>query len=127
MYHPLRPAESWTGGERRCAMVETGFFEQRRGSPTGLAMVVLLHAAVFAALILVKGPDIVRQAFTHTVITTIPVPPDPAVDPPPPVHRPVQQQQQSVIDRIDPMGDTHPTGPAGHQGGQQLTTTAPAR
>jgi protein TonB len=88
-------------------MPEAGFFQQRSGSPTGLAMVVLLHAAVFAALILVKGPDIARAVFTQTHVRLIPVPPEPVPVPPPPTPRQQVEHQQSFIDRVDPVVDTH--------------------
>jgi protein TonB len=91
-------------------MAEAGFLQQRRSSPTGFAMVVLLHAAVFAALILVKGSEIVRRTFTETHIINIPVPPDP--DPvPPPDTRPQVQHPPTTITQVPPIVPSHEEGP----------------
>ena len=65
-------------------MQEAGFFPQKRSSPTGLAVVVLAHAAVLGALVLVKGPTIIRDLITDTEVILIPVDPDPPPVPPPP-------------------------------------------
>jgi periplasmic protein TonB len=64
-------------------MQEAGFFAQKRSSPTGLALVVLAHAAVLGALVLVKGPEVFGD-FTQTRVRLIPLPQDPPPEPPPP-------------------------------------------
>ena len=43
-------------------MPETGFFAQKQRSPTSLALVILLHAALIAAVILIKGPAFQRPS-----------------------------------------------------------------
>ncbi len=63
-------------------MPATGYYQQKTGSPSGFALVVLLHAAVFAALILIKGPEISRLVHGATVVTFIPL--DRIPDPVPP-------------------------------------------
>jgi len=77
-------------------MPEAGFLQQKRGSPTGLALVVLLHAAVLSALVLIKGPEFVRQVYGRTVVDTIPVPPEPAPEPPPDRRSETPQQPTTV-------------------------------
>ena len=64
-------------------MQEAGFFAQKRGSPAGLALVVLAHAAVLGALVLVKGPTVIRDLIA-TEVTLIPIDQDPPPEPPPP-------------------------------------------
>lgn len=64
-------------------MQEAGFFAQKRGSPTGLALVVLAHAAVLGALVLIKGPTVIRDLI-DTEVTLIPIDADPPPVPPPP-------------------------------------------
>lgn len=76
-------------------MPEAGFFEQKRGSPTGFAAVVAIHAAVLGALILMKGPQFIRPYNPPLVITPIPIPNDPPPVPP----RTDQPQRPTVIDR----------------------------
>ncbi|MFN3389110.1 MAG: energy transducer TonB [Allosphingosinicella sp.] len=66
-------------------MPEGAFHQPRKGSPTALTIVVLMHGAAIGALALSKidVESIVRQG--PTVVTSIPVPPPP---PPPPVEDP---------------------------------------
>ncbi|MEA3046778.1 MAG: periplasmic protein TonB [Sphingomonadales bacterium] len=80
-------------------MTEAGFFAQKNSSPGGLALVILLHGAVFAALILIKAPQFLREMHPRTVIDFIEVPPEPPIDTPPPT--PVDQPVQPVRERID--------------------------
>jgi len=80
-------------------MPGAGYFEQKRGSPAGLAIVVAMHAGVLGALILIKGPQIVRAANPPLVITPIPIQPDP-----PPVRQPrVEPQHQSQVTAVRPL------------------------
>ena len=91
-------------------MPETGFFAQKQRSPTSLALVILLHASLIAAVVLIKGPAFTRLMET-TNVRLIPIDPDPPpVQPPPP--RPNQPHPQPVetIDHVRPM-DTIPLGP----------------
>ena len=95
-------------------MRESGFHAQKSGSPTGFMMVVLLHAAVFAALILIKGPAFVRTVYPDTQIFDVPLPREPDPIPPPPETRhPQPQQHQEVIDHPETAVNTNgTTGPA---------------
>ncbi|MFS0737973.1 TonB family protein [Sphingomonas sp. 1P06PA] len=65
-------------------MTQGGFLDTRRSSPSGLAMVVLLHAAALTALILAKGPQVLAPPpiFTVSSIPDIKDPP-PETAPPP--------------------------------------------
>ena len=74
-------------------MSEAGFFEQRRASPAGFAMVVAMHAAVIGAVLLIKGPTVLPRVFVPTTIFNVPPERDP--DPIPPER--VEPQAQSVI------------------------------
>lgn len=67
-------------------MTGAGFHEPQKFRPTGLAVVVALHAAALGALVLIKGPvgDIAPPV--RTIVDFIPLPTDPPVDPPPPVE-----------------------------------------
>src|SRR3954451_3344918 len=94
---------------RRVVMPEAGFFAQKRNSPTSLGLVILLHGALIAAVVLIKSP-----AFQHltrpTVITLIPDDPVPPPDqPPPPRQQP--QPRQERLDQPPPLIPPPPTGP----------------
>jgi len=87
-------------------MPGAGYFEQKRGSPTGFAVVVALHAGVLGALILIKGPQFIRPDTGPIVVTSIPIPQDPPPIPPPqtdvrqPQHpETVTQTERTIVDR----------------------------
>jgi len=76
-------------------MTEAGFFAQKTRSPTSLVMVIALHVAVFAAVVLIKGPQFIRI--------------EPNPDPPPVVQPPQPNQPvESVIDRSIVIADRPP-------------------
>jgi protein TonB len=85
---------------RRIVMTEAGFFAQKRNSPSSLALVIALHGGLIAAVMLIKSPQFIRELRVPTVITNIPINPDPPVNPPPPQAQP-QQPRNSQIDRVD--------------------------
>jgi protein TonB len=90
-------------------MPATGYYQQKTGSPSGFALVVLLHAAVFAALILIKGPQINRIFHPPTIVTLIPTDPIPdPIRPPPQTSR--TEPHQSTITQTETVIDTHVTG-----------------
>lgn len=100
-------------------MTEAGFFAQKNSSPGGLALVILLHGAVFAALILIKAPQFIRDFHPPTTITFIEPTDDPAPVPPPPASdRPVQPRTQ--IDQVQQEVETHNAGPQVSQGEQVI-------
>ena len=53
-------------------MPETGFFAQKQRSPTSLGLVILLHAALIAAVVLIKGPAFQHLVDPITRVTLIP-------------------------------------------------------
>jgi protein TonB len=85
-------------------MTQSGFFAQRRQSPGGLALVILLHAGVLSALIMIKSPAFERLTHPPTTVTLIDADHDPPPDPPPPPDRP---QPQSRIDHVRTIIDTN--------------------
>lgn len=81
-------------------MTQSGFFEPNRLNPSGLAIVIAMHAAALGALAVMKGPEIVRPFFPNTQVDLIPIPQDPPKNPPPPRdERPQPAQRPSQIDR----------------------------
>ncbi|HMG47116.1 MAG TPA: TonB family protein [Allosphingosinicella sp.] len=91
-------------------MTEAGFFAPRQNSPGSLTVVILLHAALLAAVIMIKSP--VFERITHPPITVrlINAQTDPPPDPPPtPQQRRVEQR--AVIDRPPPIIDLGPARP----------------
>ncbi len=96
-----------------------GFFEQRRASPTGFATVVLLHAAVLGAVVMIKGPPIVPYDFGRTRIEFI-EPPLPDQPPPPPPQTterpPIPTRATTIVDlsNITPTLPNWPIEPPGN-------------
>jgi protein TonB len=87
-------------------MVEAGYFESNRISPTGIVFVVALHAALITAGVLAKS-EVVRKRFT--AIVTYPVPD--LTDPPPIPEKPkdtpvLPAQQESHIETMPPIVPT---------------------
>ncbi len=76
-------------------MPEAGFFEQKRGSPTGLVLVAAAHVAALGALALAKGPEFIQPFNPPLVITPIDIPDDP-----PPADRPEPRQQAQQPSRM---------------------------
>ncbi len=105
-------------------MPETGFFAQKTRSPASLGLVILLHAALIAAVVLIKGP-----AFQHivdrTIVDFIPIQPDPPPVPPPPRHEQPQPQTEH-FDQPRPLNPPPPLGPPADPGPPptHLTETA---
>jgi len=91
-------------------MQEAGFLEQTRRSPTALTLVILAHAAAFAALALAKAPDII-DAITKTKVTWIEVEPPPPIDPPLPQPDRQQRVPPERITSVPPVIDRITLGP----------------
>jgi periplasmic protein TonB len=89
-------------------MREAGFLEQKKASPLGFTLVVLGHAMVLGAVVLIKGPDIIKQSFDPTKIFDVP---SPQPDPPPPEKQEVRElpQAPTQIDQIPPVIQRIPT------------------
>lgn len=98
-------------------MSQTGFYAPRKNSPGSLALVVLLHAGLIGAVVLIKSPEFIRTINRPLVVDSFPIPPDPPQDqPPPPPHRdPIRQ----TIDHVRPVqptptDDTQPLDTSDH-------------
>jgi protein TonB len=91
-------------------MLQAGYLQQKKRSPTGLALVVLAHAGVLGALMLVKGPDIMK-AITKTEVTLIEAERPPPPEPPPPQPEQRQQLPQDRITSVPPLIDRVIQGP----------------
>ena len=90
-------------------MTQAGFFAQKRNSSGSFALVILLHAALIAAVVLIKSPQFIRAIHDPTVVTFYPVDPDPPeVRPPPQRHA---QPSPESIDHSIPPQPTPFTGP----------------
>ena len=83
-------------------MQATGFYEQKSIRPGGMALVIALHAAAFAGLVLIKT-DIIRTSNPITDVFDVRIPPTPKEEPPP---RPEPPRQQSVLDVPRPIVPT---------------------
>jgi protein TonB len=87
-------------------MSEAGFFEQRRASPSGFAMVVAMHAAAIGAVLLIKNPQVIPVTYMPTNVSWI------AEDRPPPEvvpelpDTPVPPRQQTALDRTEQVVST---------------------
>ena len=93
-------------------MSQGGFYDQKTIRPSGLALVIGLHAAALAALVLVKGPEYVRPDFGRTAAVFIPIPPPPPEDPlPQPKQIRQQVQAPSTPTLPPPVIDLQPMGP----------------
>lgn len=95
-------------------MTEGGFFERRTISPTGIVIVVALHAAAITALALSKMEMPDMKIFEPIEIEDIKVPPVPEPIPPEPAkdlrEKPVPRNTQ--IDVVPPRVPMVPSGPA---------------
>lgn len=80
-------------------MAATGFFEQKQVSPLGFGAVLALHGALIGAVLLVKGPQWMRQEVVDTKTYNVKQIPPPDPDPVPPDPQPRAQPQQ--LSRIE--------------------------
>lgn len=85
-------------------MKEGAFHQPRKGSPTALTIVVLMHGAAIAALAASKidVAAIVRPKPTVIIPVPVPPPPPPVEDPPPTVELPRAPSTPVVPPRIVP-------------------------
>ncbi len=84
-------------------MTQGGFFERKTASPTGLTIVIAMHAAALGALALIKGPEIIGRPPVIDLID-IPLPPEPPRDPPPKAEP--ETPLPPVMDRVRPLVET---------------------
>jgi protein TonB len=78
-----------------------------RPNKTALAVVLLLHGAAISALVLAKGPDVVREMFKTTDTFNVPIDKTPPPKPQPKPQVDVPQIRQ-VIDTPKPLIDLPP-------------------
>lgn len=82
-------------------MAEGGFYERRKVSPTGLTLVIILHAAALTALAMSKMDMPEIKIFTPLPIENIKEPPEPE-----PIPEPKEQpkaQPKTQIDYVEPV------------------------
>lgn len=94
-------------------MAEQGFLDQKPRSPTGLVIVIVMHAAVITALALSKMEVPIFDRAGPLEVRNIPIPPEP--DPIPPEPRPqpkAEPMAKSVVTRPKPIVDTPARPPA---------------
>jgi protein TonB len=88
-------------------MMEGAFYQPKKGNPTALAVVVLMHGAALTALALAKGETITRMWDPPIVVDTIkekdPPPPEPAK----PIEKSVTPPE-TVITHVPPIVDMPP-------------------
>ena len=82
-------------------MMEGAFYQQRRTSPTALAVVVLMHGAALTALALAKGEVFSRDKPPPTIVDFIKDPPPPPVEPPEPTQ--AVAPPKTVITHVPPV------------------------
>ncbi len=84
-------------------MYANGFFEQQRRSPASLGLVVGLHAAAFAALMLYGTTTFEVEAENRLKVINVPeVQPPPPLPPPPPRTEPTPQHQSRLDTPTEP-------------------------
>lgn len=115
---------------------EAGFFQQKRNSPAGFALVVALHAAALAAVMLIKGPQIIPPRFLPTAVTFITAPQTPPEYPRELPKSPIPPRHVSTIDQTTrttetqqaSTGEAQPPQPFPPLGdpGQETVITRPA-
>lgn len=93
-------------------MMEGAFYQQKRTSPTALAVVVLMHGAGITALALAKGEEIRKIWEPPIVVETLEEQKPPPEVPPEPVQQKVPQQQQTVLTPPEPVFRLPAQGPA---------------
>lgn len=68
-------------------MAANGFLEQKPSSPTGFGLVLLLHGAAIAGVVMIKNPPWQPPADPLNTYVVPPVEPPPPDEPPPPTGR----------------------------------------
>ena len=91
-------------------MTEAGFYQPRHSSPTALTMVVLLHGAALAALVMAKMDVPPKEPFTRTAVDLIEIKPDPKPIPPEPI-KDVKPTQVDHVERIVQVPPPPKSGP----------------
>jgi protein TonB len=84
-------------------MAATGFFAQKQTSPIGFGIVLAMHGAAFAALLLVKGPEWMDEPTVETRTYNVKDVPPPPPNDPTPVPETQPQAQLSRLDVVKPV------------------------
>jgi len=100
-------------------MTATGFLEQKPRSPTGLGLVLLLHGAAIAGVVMIKGPEFIGPRGAIDIIDIRAPEPPPPVDPPPQTERqeiplpapPAPHVPDRIVDTPPTPGPTFAEGP----------------
>lgn len=79
-------------------MAANGYLEQRPSSPTGFGLVLLLHGAAIAGVVMIKGPTWVVAPERPTI--TYQVPPERIPEPPPPPEPQLRPELPQVQQRV---------------------------
>ena len=89
-------------------MTSAAFSPAMKPNKTALTAVILLHGAALAALVLVKGTDIIPNPFKPIQVIPIPLDKIPEPKPRPKTETEIPQQQRQIIDRPPPVIDLPP-------------------
>ncbi|HEX8064625.1 MAG TPA: TonB family protein [Allosphingosinicella sp.] len=92
-------------------MTEGACYQQKKTSPTALAVVVLMHGAALTALALAKMDNPARTIFGPTTVDLIEAPKEPPEVPPEPVRQKVEPQQPTVLTPPAPVFKLPTQGP----------------
>lgn len=92
-------------------MMEGAFYQEKKGSPTTLAVVVLMHGAALTALALAKTDNPIRTIFEPTKVTLIPERKTPPEIPPEPIQQKAQRQEPTVLTPPEPVFQLPTQGP----------------
>jgi periplasmic protein TonB len=87
-------------------MMEGAYYQQKRTSPTALAIVVLMHGAALTALAMAKG-EAIRDAIAHTKVFNV----KPDEPPPPEPVKPIEKAATppaTVITHVPPVVEMPP-------------------
>ena len=82
-------------------MTEGAYYEQKRTSPTALAIVVLMHGAALTALALAKG-EAIREAFANPKVFNVKPDQPPPPEPVKPIERAVTPPE-AVVTHVAPL------------------------
>jgi protein TonB len=91
-------------------MMEGAFYQQKRTSPTALAIVVLMHGAGITALALAKTDNPIREIFKPTKVVLLDEVKPPPENPPEPMKQMVRQQP-TVLTPPEPVFKLPTQGP----------------
>lgn len=94
-------------------MAQAGFLDQKSVRPGAAALVVTLHGAALAALLMIKNPEVLEHTFGRTKVVNI-LPDEPPPPPPPPrTDEPlVQDTRFTTVPLPTPLPSPFPVPPS---------------